>query len=318
MTNRLSVGKINGIESIEGVVAGSQVEPTQLAAGQLTGFMAQLVVGRKSLSTAEISGSFRAYGPLSESNCTLGAIIDSSASNSQWDYETQLGDVAVVPAGIEHDARYSQYTHWLAIGLPLEDVRRRAEVYELKNDPGFWQRPGMYRSSLRTREFISTMLKRVAHSLQATPAVAYVTQAAEGLIDDAVEALFLGYRESAIAAVDNRRNFTRATRITTIVDDYLREHEWYPVRVPRLCAHLGLSERTLRRAFVEKYGIPPARYLIFRRLSQARQILTTESDANVTGTAMRCGFWDLSRFARHYRNLFGETPSMTLKRQRRN
>ena len=93
MSGLFNVAKISGIEAIEEVVAGSQLEPTQLAAGQLTGFMAQLVVGRKSLSTAEISGSFRAYGPLSESNCTLGAIIDSSASNSQWDYETQLETV---------------------------------------------------------------------------------------------------------------------------------------------------------------------------------------------------------------------------------
>jgi AraC-like DNA-binding protein len=318
MSGLFNVAKISGIEAIEEVVAGSQVEPTQLAAGQLTGSMAQLIVGRASLSTAQIAGSFRAYGPLSECNCTLGAILDSSGPNTQWDYETQLGDVAVVPAGIEHDARYSEFTHWLAIALPLEDVRRCAEVYELKNDPGFWQRPAMYRSSLRTRELISTMLKRVANSMQATPAVATVTQAAEGLIDDAVEALFLGYRESEIAAVDNRRNFVRATRISKIVDDYLREREWHPVRVTNLCSHLGLSERTLRRAFVEKYGIPPARYLIFRRLSQVRQILTTESNANVTDTAMRCGFWDLSRFARQYKNLFGEAPSMTLRRQRRN
>ncbi len=315
MSGLLNVAKINGIEAIEEVVAGTQLEPTQLAPGRLTGSMAQLLVGNRLLSTAEISGSFRAYGPLSESNCTLGAIIDSSGSNSQWDYETRFGDVAVVPAGVEHDARYSQHTHWLAIGLPLEDVHRLAALYELKGGTGFWQRPAMYRSSLRTRELISTILKRVALSMEAVPAVASVTQAANGLLDDILEALFLGYRESEIAAVDNRRNFTRATRVTRIVDDYLREREWHPVRVPELCAHLSLSERTLRRAFVEKYGIPPARYLIFRRLSQARQVLTTERDANVTDTALRFGFWDLSRFARHYRNLFGETPSMTLRRQ---
>ena len=316
MPGLINLAKINGIEAIEEIIAGTQLEPTQLAPGQLTGSMAQLLVGNRSLSTAEISGSFRAYGPLSESNCTLGAIIESSGSNSQWDYETRFGDVAVVPAGVEHDARYSQHTHWLAVGLPLEDVHRRAEVYELNGGTRFWQRPAMHRSSLRTRELISTILKRVAHSMEAVPTVASVTQASDGLIDDVLEALFLGYRESEIAAVDNRRNFVRATRITRIVDDYLREREWHPVRVPELCAHLGLSDRTLRRAFVEKYGIPPARYLIFRRLSQARRVLTTERDANVTDTALSFGFWDLSRFARHYRNLFGETPSMTLRRQR--
>jgi AraC family ethanolamine operon transcriptional activator len=50
-------------------------------------------------------------------------------------------------------------------------------------------------------------------------------------------------------------------------------------------------------------------YLARRRLAEA--VVTTTS---VTEVAMANGFWELGRFAAEYRSLFGETPSMTLRR----
>ncbi|WP_462323001.1 helix-turn-helix domain-containing protein [Halochromatium sp.] len=83
-----------------------------------------------------------------------------------------------------------------------------------------------------------------------------------------------------------------------------------------VCEHTGVSERTLQYAFQTQLSLSPASYLRLVRLNGARaELLSAVSDTtSVTSVAMRWGFLHLSRFARAYRQLFGETPSTTLAR----
>ena len=85
-----------------------------------------------------------------------------------------------------------------------------------------------------------------------------------------------------------------------------------------LVALSGISERTLQAAFNKYYDLSPARYIQLRRLHQARKILTRGDDheISVSAVATSLGMWDLGRFAGRYRSVFGELPSVTLKRAR--
>jgi AraC-like DNA-binding protein len=89
-----------------------------------------------------------------------------------------------------------------------------------------------------------------------------------------------------------------------------------PLHIPALCRALAVSERTLRKAFHETYGIPPCRQLRTLRLSQARRALLSADCrfATVTEIAMSFGFAELGRFSVEYRKVFGESPSQTLQR----
>src|SRR5689334_19198734 len=80
-----------------------------------------------------------------------------------------------------------------------------------------------------------------------------------------------------------------------------------PLHISALCEILGVSERTLRKAFHSLSGVPPCRHLRMRRLSGARQALIS-SDAGhttVTEIATRWGFVELGRFSVEYRSAFG-------------
>jgi AraC family transcriptional regulator, ethanolamine operon transcriptional activator len=78
----------------------------------------------------------------------------------------------------------------------------------------------------------------------------------------------------------------------------------------------GASERTLHYAFVERYGMPPARFMKACRLNGARKDLCgIDSRAlKVSDIANKWGFWHLGQFAKDYRLWFGELPSETGRR----
>jgi AraC-like DNA-binding protein len=83
-----------------------------------------------------------------------------------------------------------------------------------------------------------------------------------------------------------------------------------------ICAEIGVSDRSLRRHCQERLGMGPHQYLWLRRMNMARRALSRGDFARTTVTAIALdhGFGELGRFSVHYRRLFGESPSETLRR----
>jgi AraC-like DNA-binding protein len=74
-----------------------------------------------------------------------------------------------------------------------------------------------------------------------------------------------------------------------------------------LCAAVGASERTLRRAFLAEAGTSWSQYLQQARLLRAMALLS-EPGPGVLAVATAVGFGSLSGFARAFRRCTGETP----------
>jgi tetratricopeptide (TPR) repeat protein len=97
---------------------------------------------------------------------------------------------------------------------------------------------------------------------------------------------------------------------------FMRAAVCRPVSMDDLVRHCGAPERTLNTHFRTFLKMPPIRYLRRLRLVAVRQMLLAgEPGTSVTGTAKRCGFAHLGRFAGEYRRHFGEAPSATLRLQ---
>ena len=70
---------------------------------------------------------------------------------------------------------------------------------------------------------------------------------------------------------------------------------------------LGVSTAHLVRSFTRRYGIPPHRYLLGRRLDLARRrLLQGEHAAQV---ALTTGFYDQAHLTRHFSRLLATTPA---------
>ena len=99
-------------------------------------------------------------------------------------------------------------------------------------------------------------------------------------------------------------------------EEFLEANPNTPLYLTEICAAIGAGERTLRAACEEHLGMGPIRYLALRRMHLVRRLLlqADRSIATVTRIATDCGFWELGQFAVSYHALFGEPPSVTLKR----
>jgi AraC-like DNA-binding protein len=154
----------------------------------------------------------------------------------------------------------------------------------------------------------SAELARTDPGLLATPQVAY-----------AFESQFTELMVRSMGEGEQVRVGTAMLRQRTIIarfEEFLEMRREQPVYMTDICKAVGASERTLRAACQEQFGMSPTRYLWLRRMYLARRRLADRAvrPASVTEVAMANGFWELGRFSTEYRSLFGETPSMTLRR----
>jgi AraC-like DNA-binding protein len=85
--------------------------------------------------------------------------------------------------------------------------------------------------------------------------------------------------------------------------------------IPKLCAAIDVSARTLRTCCAEFLGLSPSQYLGLRRLNMVRAelFLADPTTASVEDIARRYQFLDFRQFIVTYQNAFGETPSATLR-----
>jgi AraC family ethanolamine operon transcriptional activator len=108
------------------------------------------------------------------------------------------------------------------------------------------------------------------------------------------------------------RSRTRAVKMALgVIEDRADE----PVSVAEVAQLTGVTDRTLRYAFEEAYGLSPKQYLQAYRLNKVHRHLrqARNEGLNVSDVANGWGFWHMGQFARDYRRMFGSLPGETLE-----
>jgi AraC-like DNA-binding protein len=110
------------------------------------------------------------------------------------------------------------------------------------------------------------------------------------------------------------RPAARPRTVKRVIDAIEAEPE-RPWSLSDMARQAGVSGRRLQQGFHEHVGLTPTAYLRRVRLEGAHRDLQAGTPS-VTDIAYRWGFSNLGRFARAYRERFGEPPSETLRRCR--
>ena len=95
--------------------------------------------------------------------------------------------------------------------------------------------------------------------------------------------------------------------------EFMRANLEADIGVPEICGAAFASRRTLQYCFEEFMHTTPQAYLRALRLNEARRALKAHSQPPITELANTLGFSSASHFTRHYKLMFDELPSETLK-----
>lgn len=204
-------------------------------------------------------------------------------------------------------------TAFASMSLPIEQLAAAGAVLA-----GADLAPPVRTTALRPSASALARLQRLhaaaGRLAEQDPAVIADPRAALALEQDLVQAMIAclaGGATRGDSAASRRHN-----RIMRRFHELVEASGDESLHIVGLCTQLNVSDRTLRACCQEYFGMPPHRYLWMRRMNIARKTLlrAEPGSTTVTEVAMASGFWELGRFAVGYRELFGESPSASLRR----
>ncbi|MBB3655409.1 AraC-like DNA-binding protein [Rhizobium sp. BK650] len=155
----------------------------------------------------------------------------------------------------------------------------------------------------------------------ADAALAQVLLAALGELDQELDELFVDDFVSRVAGGLSRHSQVRRRALgkvawnqVRVARDYLEAHALRSVRSGELENITGLDRFTLSRHFRAAFATSPHRYMLMRRLQQAKALMGEgEGFADV---AAATGFADQAHFIRHFKKAYGVTPGRWVGLQR--
>ena len=206
---------------------------------------------------------------------------------------------------------------WCSISVP-------SQVLEL--DPDFLEPSG---ASDQTGCRVTRPNRNLAHQFEASVRQVLTTSARypqfESSLGAAVAAADLLELGTRVLGRRPQRNTDHAghsklsrAEIIRRSKELLEQRAGERVSVAELAAAAEVSERTLRTAFCEAFGVGPVRYLHLRCLHQIERALRAAHPEETTVGAVfaQHGVWQFGRYAARYERLFGELPSETLRAKR--
>jgi AraC-like DNA-binding protein len=288
---------VAGIE-IEAVRAGVGVGPTRVLAA---------IGDRFTFTESKIGFPMFSRTTVAD-DMILMAYIRSATPGSRWcEIDLEPGAVLAYAPAAEHTARNLPGLDFM---FAITDRRRLDEHAE----------------QLAIR--IDTPARGEVHLLPRTPKTELVGRTISTFADAAATSVYpstvhcddvLRAMTHALSEHDRVRRIGSTNRIDSrcvvhICIDYAESIRRIP-SISELCLRAHVSERRLREAFTDEFDVPPSRFFRTWALSEAHRRLSLDDPhaQTVTDIAAGLGFDHLGRFSGHYKHVYGEPPSATLR-----
>jgi AraC-like DNA-binding protein len=177
-----------------------------------------------------------------------------------------------------------------------------------------WRNTHALTPAAHTRQRLVLLQNDAARLARDAPEVLARPAAAHGLEQALIEAMSDCLADIDPVKVTNTQRHREA--VIRNFRELVEEDLSASLRIPEICAKIGVRQRIFRRYCLDQLGVSPKRFLLLRRLHSVRRKLlsVTPDETTVTDVATEFGFWELGRFSLVYKSLFNESPSLTLRR----
>ncbi|WP_157973705.1 helix-turn-helix domain-containing protein [Tropicimonas sp. IMCC34043] len=290
----------------------------QLSRGGRVSQMHTLDLGSQQIVQEHQFAAVQKLGSTPANFCTISYSTPSMAFRFS-DHATSCSEsIFFMPERTDFDIYVPAGTQTAYIGFSQREFLEAARAL----NPAAWDLPSRQVSQFQCAQ-LGELKAAVAHWLCAAETAA---SAGDILAPEVLRAIILETVLRVLTASASDKTIlsplsarSRAVKICRMareyVDERLAAHEM-PTIVD-ICVSLSVSERALLYAFHSYVDMSPQAYLRLCRLNHVRTTLLAgnPTTTTVTHAAMQMGFLHLSRFAGDYRQVFEETPKVTLARR---
>jgi len=307
----LATRHIESVDDLRECMRGADIDVVQLAGGQQQGSLTHLGMDNLEMTLGRFALQVRARGIVNPTRVTLGMLLASTGRVTMWGREMRRGDVVIIPSGFDLEAIFTTGAAYAAVSLPLPHLLAQFGHEELFAQPDFWTTSGVWATERHLGEEITRRLSGIFPRLERNIALASL-QDMDFLRRTIVEA----FVTSLLAALppNQRQSDFAPAHLVRDVENYADAAGDRAIHLSEICTALGVSRRTLHRAFADALDIGPAAYLRSRRLAAVHRALQRSDPerTSIGDIAFQYGFAEPGRFAAYYKSMFGQSPSKSL------
>ena len=302
------------------IVAGAELEHRRLPGGGSRITLRQGRLANSVISQGIYEPAVLVNGMFAPNAVTVSAMLFQDEATILNGSKIRLGTIQFCTERAEVCYRAWPAASWFAFVIPREKLLRFCadhleDVPDLPSAGIATIDPATKKSGDR---FLGS-LRDLSHSLRSLTSVQHAVRLRELVEHDILAQLshFLGAKPRLHKSSDRRR-LSLCAEVLRDATALLKSDPNEMLDLRTMSKATGLSVRTVQRAFQKEFGLCSQEWMRVERLHRVRDDLLNETfGTSVMKTATRWGFFHLGRFSQRYRDLFGESPSVTVARRAR-
>jgi AraC-like DNA-binding protein len=300
------------------VVAGAELEHRRLPGGGCRITLRQCRLPNSLVSQGSYEPAVLVNGMFAPNAVTVSAMLFQDEATILNGSKIRPGTIQFCSERAEVCYRAWPDTSWLAFVIPREKLLKFCadhleKVPDLPSAGIAIIDPTTKKSGNR----FLVSLRDVSRSLRSLGSVQHAVRLGELVEQDILAKLsyFLGAKPLLHKSSDRRR-LRMCGEVLRDATALVKNDPNEILDLQAMSKATGLSIRTVQRAFQAEFGLCSQEWLRVERLHHVRDDLLNETyGTSVMKTATRWGFFHLGRFSQQYRDLFGESPSVTVARR---